>query len=212
MVLTDVEIVAILAVGLIVTYFIGTYWKHKTLTRYARWFEERFSTRAKVQYKSFGHAGLRIKCEMNSPSDGYSNLEFALSLGARENLIYYPYALVTRSFDQLNCWASLSKPVRFRVLIMRSERKAPIAWDTTGSERVSAPELESLGYAVYSTGSEYATEFLRGLNVRSRVEALKTVQNLILEYEPPRLQLTATLKRETLSGLIDFIGFAARAV
>jgi len=38
MALTDVEIVAILAVALIITYFIGTYWKHRILKRYAHWF------------------------------------------------------------------------------------------------------------------------------------------------------------------------------
>jgi hypothetical protein len=212
MVLTDVEIVAILAVVLIITYFIGSYWKHKTLSRYAHWFEDKFSNRAKVGYKSYGHAGLRIKCEMKSESDGYSKLEFALSLGARENLIYYPYALVTRDYDHMSCWASLSKAPRFRVLVIKTGRKVPPEWDRTGSDQTSVPELEGLGYSVYSTGTGYAVEFLRRLNLRSRIETLKLVQALMLQYEPSRLQLTATLQRDKLSSLIDFIGFAARAV
>ena len=212
MVLTDVEVVAILAVALVITYFIGTYWKHRTLTHYARWFEERFSSKAKVRYKSFGHAGLRIKCEMNSSSDGFSELEIALSLGARENLIYYPYSIVARDFDRLNCWASLSKTPGFRVLLMRSGKKLPVEWDVTGADRNTVPELESLGYSVYATGSEYAAEFLHRLNVRSRLEALRTVQTLMLEYDPPRLYLAARLHRDKLPALIDFIGYAARSV
>src|SRR3989442_5353534 len=84
MALTDVEIVAILAVALIITYFIGTYWKHKALKGYAHWFEEKFSKKAKVKYASFGHAGLRIRCEMNNSSEGFKVLEFALTLGEGE--------------------------------------------------------------------------------------------------------------------------------
>jgi len=133
MALTDVEIVAILAVALIITYFIGTYWKHRILKRYAHWFEDKFSRTAKVRYKSFGHAGLRIKCEMNNPSDGYKELEFALSLGARENLVYYPYKLVARDSDKLNCWATLTDPVKFQVEITRQRKKAKLTWETAGT-------------------------------------------------------------------------------
>jgi len=212
MVVTDVEIVAILAVALIITYFIGTYWKHRTLTKYAHWFEDRFSKRAKVRYKSFGHAGLRIKCEMNNASDGYSDLEFALSLGARENLIYYPYSVVARDFDRLNCWASLTKTPRFRVLLTRKGEKIPADWERIGAEQTTMPEIENVGYVVFSTGSQYAIEFLRRLNIQSKSEALTTVQFLVLEFQPPRLHLTARLHRDGLSGLIDLIGFAARAV
>src|SRR5207249_6483405 len=123
MALTDVEIVAILAVALIITGLNGTYWKPRILKRYAHWFEDKFSPTAKVRSKSFGHAGLRIKCEMNNPSDGYKELEFALSLGARENLVYYPYKLVARDSDKLNCWATLTDPVKFQVRSRGRERK-----------------------------------------------------------------------------------------
>src|SRR5207249_9442601 len=116
MALADVEIVAILAVALIITYFIGTYWKHRILKRYAHWFEDKFSRTAKVRYKSFGHAGLRIKCEMNNPSDGYKELEFALSLGARENLVCYPYKLVARDSDKINCCAIMRDHVNIKIV------------------------------------------------------------------------------------------------
>ncbi len=149
---SDVEIVAVLAVLFFVVYFLGTYWKHKALQRYAHWFEERFSRKAKVKYASFGHAGLRIKCEMNSSSDGFKELEFALTLGARENLIYYPYRVVTRDFDKLNCWATLTEPVKFQVEITRQRKKAKVTWDTAGIEEVKIPQLAELGYRVYSTG------------------------------------------------------------
>src|SRR5205814_10114028 len=99
MALTDVEIVAILAVALIITYFIGTYWKHRILKRYAHWFEDKFSRMAKVRYKSSGHARLRTKCDMNNRSAGIKALEFAFSLGTSEMLAHYPCQSVWRVSD-----------------------------------------------------------------------------------------------------------------
>src|SRR5437870_12755454 len=139
MALTDVEIVAILAVALIITYFIGTYWKHRILKRYAHWFEDKFSRTAKVRYKSFGHAGLRIKCEMNNPSDGYKELEFALSLGARENLVYYPYKLVARDSDKLNCWLTLLTQASSKLESPGSGRKAKLPGEKPAPEKARSP-------------------------------------------------------------------------
>src|SRR5437667_12446571 len=212
MALTDVEIVAILAVALIITYFIGTYWKHTILKRYAHWFEDKFSRTAKVRYKSFGHAGLRIKCEMNNPSDGYKELEFALSLGARENLVYYPYKLVARDSDKLNCWAALTDPVKFQVEITRQRKKVKVTWDTAGIEEVKNPQLEELGYRVYSTGPEFANRLVERSGVIARLKELSNVESLELQEEPSRIHLVARLDMDDLAKVIDLISLVGRSI
>src|SRR2546428_9924254 len=90
-VVTDVEVVVALGVVLIVVYVAGSYWKHRTLTGYAHWFEESYRSRAKVQFASYGHAGLKVRGELNDKSDGFRELYFTISLGPRQNLIYYPF-------------------------------------------------------------------------------------------------------------------------
>ncbi len=209
---SDVEIVAVLAVLFFVVYFLGTYWKHKALQRYAHWFEERFSRKAKVKYASFGHAGLRIKCEMNSSSDGFKELEFALTLGARENLIYYPYRVVTRDFDKLNCWATLTEPVKFQVEITRQRKKAKVTWDTAGIEEVKIPQLAELGYRVYSTGVDFTNELVQQSGVAARLKDLVNVESLELQEEPSRIHLVARLHMDDLAKLIDLISLVGRSI
>ncbi len=209
---SDVEIVAVLAVLFFVVYFLGTYWKHKALQRYAHWFEERFSRKAKVKYASFGHAGLRIKCEMNSSSDGFKQLEFALTLGARENLIYYPYRVVTRDFDKLNCWATLTEPVKFQVEITRQRKKAKVTWDTAGIEEVKIPQLAELGYRVYSTGVDFTNELVQQSGVAARLKDLVNVESLELQEEPSRIHLVARLHMDDLAKLIDLISLVGRSI
>ena len=209
---SDVEIVAVLAVLFFIVYFLGTYWKHKALQRYAHWFEERFSRKAKVKYASFGHAGLRTKCEMNSSSDGFKELEFALTLGARENLIYYPYRVVTRDFDKLNCWATLTEPVKFQVEITRQRKKAKVTWDTAGIEEVKIPQLAELGYRVYSTGVDFTNELVKQSGVAARLKDLVNVESLELQEEPSRIHLVARLHMDDLAKLIDLISLVGRSI
>ncbi|HZY46825.1 MAG TPA: hypothetical protein VFE96_03410 [Candidatus Bathyarchaeia archaeon] len=212
LVFSDIEIVAALATILVVVYFLGTYWKHRILRRYARWFEEKFSRRAKVKYASFGHAGLRIKCEMNISSDGVKELEFALTLGARENLMYYPYALVTRDYDKVNCWATLTSPVRFQVEITRKKKKLDPTWETAGMEEAPIPELTKLGYRIYTTGSDYANHVVRETGLPGRMKDLGIVDSLSLEEEPSRLHLVARLRESDLPKLIELVSSVGRSV
>ena len=212
MVYSDIEIVATLATILVVVYFLGSYWKHKTLRRYAHWFDERFSRKAKVKYASFGHAGLRIKCEMNSSSDGFKELEFALSLGARENLIYYPYRMVTRDFDKLNCWATLTDPVKFQVEITRQRKKVKVTWETAGIEEVKIPQLAELGYRVYSTGADFANQLVERSGVVTKLKDLANVESLELQEEPSRLHLVARLDMDDLAKVIDLISLVGRSI
>ena len=212
MVFSDIEIVAALATVLVVVYFLGTYWKHRTLRRYAHWFDERFSRKAKVKYASFGHAGLRIKCEMNSSSDGFKELEFALTLGARENLIYYPYRVATRDFDKLNCWATLNDPVKFQVEITRQRKNVKVTWDTAGIEEVKNPQLEELGYRVYSTGPDFANQLVERIGVIGRLKELSNVESLELQEEPSRIHLVARLDMNDLAKVIDLIALVGRSI
>ncbi len=209
---SDIEIVAALATILVVVYFLGTYWKHRILRRYAHWFDERFSRKAKVKYASFGHAGLRIKCEMNSSSDGFKELEFALTLGARENLIYYPYRVVTKDFDKLNCWATLTDPVKFQVEITRQRKKVKVTWDTAGIEEVKIPQLAELGYRVYSTGADFANQLVERSGVVTKLKDLANVESLELQEEPSRLHLVARLDMDDLAKVIDLISLVGRSI
>src|SRR5207247_11465103 len=149
---------------------------------------------------------------MNSSSDGFKELEFALTLGARENLIYYPYRVVTRDFDKLNCWATLTEPVKFQVEITRQRKKAKVTWDTAGIEEVKIPQLAELGYRVYSTGVDFTNELVKQSGVAARLKDLVNVESLELQEEPSRIHLVPSLHMNDLAKLIDLISLVGRSI
>jgi hypothetical protein len=205
-VFTDLEALVIIAIVLIVVYIVGTYWKHRTLTRYAHWFDENLSKKGKVKFASHGHAGLRIKYEGKDRTE-MREMDFALTLGARENLIYYPYSIFSRDFDKLNCWALLSRPIRSNLKIMRRTNRKTIE-EVENTPRLSAvglDELEQLGYVMYATDREYARELASKASIATRLKNSKSVELIEFDRLSSRLHLVGKLNKESLPELVNFM-------
>jgi hypothetical protein len=205
-VFTDLEALVIIAIVLIVVYIIGTYWKHRTLTSYAHWFEENLSKKGKVKFASHGHAGLRIKYEGKDRTE-MRKIDFALTLGARENLIYYPYSIFSRDFDKLSCWALLSRPIRSNLKIMRRTNRKTIK-EVENTPRLSAvglDELEQLGYVMYATDREYARELASKASIATRLKNSKNVEFIEFDRLSSRLHLVGKLSKESLPELVNFM-------
>jgi hypothetical protein len=205
-VFTDLEALIIIAIVLIVVYIVGTYWKHRTLTRYAHWFDENLSKKGKVKFASHGHAGLRIKYEGKDRAE-MREMNFALTLGARENLIYYPYSIFSRDFDKLSCWALLSRPIRSNLKIMRRTNRK-VMEEVENTPRLSAvglDELEQLGYVMYATDREYARELASKASIATRLKSSKNVELIEFDRLSSRLHLVGKLSKESLPELVNFM-------
>ena len=205
-VFTDLEALIIIAIVLIVVYIVGTYWKHRTLTRYAHWFDENLSKKGKVKFASHGHAGLRIKYEGKDRTE-MREMDFALTLGARENLIYYPYSIFSHDFDKLSCWALLSRPIRSNLKIMRRTNRKTIE-EVENTPRLSAvglDELEQLGYVMYATDREYARELASKASIATRLKNSKNVELIEFDRLSSRLHLVGKLNKESLPELVNFM-------
>jgi hypothetical protein len=203
---TDVEIVVGLGVVLIIVYLAGSYWKHKKLTQYAHWFEDRFGKRAKVKFRGYGHAGLKIKCEMNDKSDGFRELYFALSLGARENLMYYPLAPLFKDHDKINCWGVVDRPIRSNLKLVRADDKKQVehAESMANATKLNNGKLADLGYVAYATNSDYANRFLSQAGVASRLKEFNEVSLIELDITSSLIRIVARLREQQLP---DFCGF-----
>src|SRR5208282_1418919 len=205
-VFTDLGALIIIAIVLIVVYIVGTYWKHRTLTRYAHWFDENLSKKGKVKFASHGHAGLRIKYEGKDRTE-MREMDFALTLGARENLIYYPYSIFSHDFDKLSCWALLSRPIRSNLKIMRRTNRKSIE-EVENTPRLSAvglDELEQLGYVMYATDREYARELASKASIATRLKNSKSVELIEFDRLSSRLHLIGKLNKESLPELVNFM-------
>jgi len=212
--ISDVGVVVGFAIVLIVVYVVGSYWKHKTLTRHAHWFEDRFSPMARVQFQSYGHAGLRVKCDMKDGSSGYRELHFAVSLGARENLMYFPLARLTDNVDRINCWGIVSQPIRANLVVVNAKDKKRIG-DTEARANmgvVDPREFEGTGYVVYSSDRDYATRFLSRAAVSKRLRELGEVELLELDSLSSTVRTMWRLKPDRLKEMTDFVLTLGRAV
>jgi len=212
--ITDVEIVVLLAIVLIITYVAGSYWKHRTLTRLAHWFEDRYSTVAKVQFKRFGHAGLWVKCEMKDRTSGFREVYFTLSLGARENLLYYPLAKVTDNLDRVNCWGISEKPVKPNLLVFRSGDKKRVQ-DAEGRANVGevpSKEIGELGYVAYASDRQSATQFISRSSLANKLRQLGSIELVELDSLSSLVRSVSRLDGARLGEFCDFVLGLGRAV
>ena len=212
-VITDVEVVVILAIVLIVVYLIGSYWKHRTLVRLAHWFEDRFGKIARVQFSSHGHAGLRIRCEMKDRTSGYRELFFSIGLGARENLMYYPLRNVMDNRDRVSCWGVVDKPIRSNFVLARTGDKKKISEveGRANMNRMVQKELENMGFAVYSSDGHYASKFIIEASMASNLSKFEEVELVELDMLSSTIKTVSTLRPEKLGDLMDFVLLMGRA-
>lgn len=206
-VFTDLGALIIIAVILIVIYIVGTYWKHRTLTRYAHWFDENLSRKGKVKFASHGHAGLKIKYEGRDRAADLLEMHFALSLGARENLVYYPYSIFSHDYDRLTCWALLHRPIRSNLKIMRQTNKKMIleSEDNPRLSLVQLDELEELGYVMYATDREYALELASKASIPTRLKKNKRIEFIEFDRPSSKLHFVSKLSQESLPEVLDFM-------
>ncbi len=211
--LTDVGVVVLLAVVLIVVYFVGSYWKHRMLTRYAHWFEERFASRGKVQFASYGHAGLKVKCEMTDRSDGFREMYFTISLGARENLLYYPLVSLMHDSDHVSCWGIVENPVRSNLRVINADDKKQIVYSESlaNMSKLDVNGLKELGYVAYASNREYTSRFFTAASLTSKLKDFKEIQLIELDMTSSIVRVVSKLKREKLPALTGFLSTLGRA-
>ena len=206
-VFTDLEALIVIAIVLIIVYIIGTYWKHRTLTFYAHWFEENLSKRGHVKFASHGHAGLKVKYEDKDRAGKSREMHFALSLGARENLIYYPYSIFSQDHDKLAGWVLLHRPIQSNVRIMKRKNKRRIqeSQNTPRLSEVQLKELEKTGYVMYATDHEYARQLASEGSIPAELKKRDIVEFIEFDRISSKLHLVGKLSKETLPELVNFM-------
>lgn len=211
---TDVEIVVGLGVVLIVVYVIGSYWKHRTLKRYAHWFEDRLSSTGRVQFASHGHAGLRVRCEVTDRSDGYRELHFAISLGARENLMHYALVSLMRDYDRIVFWGIVERPIRSNLRVMSASDKKQVEYsdNQANMRRLELQDIAGAGYVAYSSDRDYTMRVLSHASVATKLTGLKDIELIELDTTSSMIRVVSRLREQKLPSLTDFFLSFGRAV
>ncbi len=211
---SDLEIVVIIGILLVVIYFVGSYWKHRKLTKYAHVFEDRLKSKARVRFRSFGHAGLGVKLEMNDRSDGFREVYFSLSMGARENLMHYPLVSLTKGYDRISFWGILEKPVKINMRIMSREEKKEIKHteERANMRKINLEEFDEIGYVVYASNTEIARSFISRSKIVEKLRELKYVELIETDMTSSLVRIVSRFKEETLSELLNFLFYLGRVL
>lgn len=70
-----------------------------------------------VGFRQYGRGGFRALCKLKE-KEPFAQIEIAVSLVDRENLMHYPLSFLTKDCDRLACWGLLDKPVPFDIEIL----------------------------------------------------------------------------------------------
>jgi hypothetical protein len=134
-------------------------------------------------------------------------MHFALSLGARENLIYYPYAFITRDSDKLVSWAVLQRPIKSNLnIVKRSNRKAvSVLEGTPNLAPVPTERLEELGYVMYASDRNYAREIVTRASLPEGLKSAEDVESIEFDRLSSVLRVAAKLREKTLSELVNLM-------
>ncbi len=140
-------------------------------------------------------------------------MHFALSLGARENLMYYPLKLITHIPDRIDGWGILNTSTQADMRLMKlGDKKRIVKTEQDGLREVGLQELENAGYVAYTTHIIQARELLSKSDVIPKIKGWNELELIELNQEPSTLHVTAKLHRGALDDFVNFLYFMGKTL
>lgn len=207
------EFTAIFLVALIfiIVYFIGMRQNRKIAVRYAKAVKAYMSSRSDfVGFRPYSRGGFRALCKMKEDSP-FSQVEMAISLVDRENLMHYPLSLLTKDSDRFACWGFLKTPLslNMEILPVKEEKICRKIASEKGLETVNLKGEFNESFAVLASNHEFAHKFLSDRQLQRCILEMKaSLKRLSLNEKESRIYLLGDLKEESsIESFIDIIMF-----
>jgi hypothetical protein len=144
---------------------------------------------------------------MTDKSDGFRELHFALTLGARENLMYYPLARLMRNFDLLSFWGIRDGPVGTNLYLVKGTDKHRVAASEEDPSLRKLPDagLSELGYEAFASDVAKGESFLSHSSLASKLQQMRDVEIVELDKDASTIRVVSRLRERSLPALSDFI-------
>jgi len=151
---------------------------------------------------------------MKVKSAGFKELCFTISLGSRENLMYYPLVTLVHDFDRVTCWGIVERPVKSNLRLMSADDKKQIAYSESlaNMKKLDIGELNPLGYVAYASNREYTSRFFSQASLVSRLKDFREIRLIELDMTSSLIRVVSKLKKERLPALTGLISALGRAV
>jgi hypothetical protein len=203
----EITLIFALAFLFLMVYFVGMYRNRKIAVKYARTVKEHMSPRSSfVGFRPYSRGGFRTLCKLKE-KEPFTEIEMAVSLVDRENLMHYPLALLTKDKDRLACWGFFkdSIPLSMEILPIKEEKLCLKVASERGLTRVISDDDFYKHFAVLASNQEIADKFLSDRRLQKHILEMKAfIKRLSLSEKEARLYLIGELKESSsVKSLID---------
>jgi len=196
----------LLALLFIIVYFVGMRQNRKIAVKYAKAVKEHMSPRSEfVGFRPYSRGGFRALCKLKE-KEAFTQVEMAVSLVDRENLMHYPLSLVTKDRDRLACWGFLKDPIPFDLEVLQKPDKKlsqKMASDKNLKEITVKNTLDT-SFTIITSNQKSADRFLSNPKLeKCLLEAKDSVKRLSLSSKDSRIYLIGELQED--SSIKEFV-------
>jgi hypothetical protein len=181
----------------------------KIAVKYARTVKDYMSPKSEfVGFRPYSRGGFRALCKMKEKED-FTQIEMAVSLVDRENLMHYPLTLLTKDTDRLACWGFLKDPLPFNMEILSKPNEKVRQKMATEKElkEITVNNTWNSSFAVLTSDQKSAEKFLSYARLeKCLMDAKDSIKRLSLNSKESRIYLIGNLQNDSsIKSLLDIL-------
>ena len=199
----------LLALLFIIIYFVGMRQNRKIAVKYAKAVKDYMSPRSEfVGFRPYSRGGFRTLCKLKE-KEAFTQIEMAVSLVDRENLMHYPLSLLTKDRDRLACWGFLKDSIPFDLEIFSNpdEKLCQKMASEKNLKEITVKNALGASFAVMTSNQNSADRFLSNRKLEKCVlEAKDSVKRLSLSRKDSRIYLIGEVQEDSsIKSLVDIL-------
>ncbi len=181
---------------------------------YSRKIHEKMSGISDVGFRPFGHAGVRIRCSMKESAYHYRSVEFAITMAARENFLYYPLFLLGDFKDRLAAWCFLKTRTAFSLEVIPVHDRRNIR-RMEGSPYLEALTIRSdayRGFRAYTNNPAQGERLLSEAEFCGGFERLRSlIKRFSVDQTDSKIHVLSNLTMGNVEDILKFVLAAGKA-
>jgi len=199
----------LLALLFITVYFVGMRRNRKIAVKYAKAVKAHMSPRSEfVGFRPYSRGGFRALCKLKE-KEAFTQVEMAVSLVDRENLMHYPLSLLTKDRDRLACWGFLKDSITFDLEIFSNpdEKLCQKMASEKNLKEIAVRNALGKSFAVMTSNQNSANRFLSNRKLEKCVLEVKdSVKRLSLSRKDSWIYLIGELQEDSsIKSLVDIL-------
>jgi len=205
----EFTVIFFVALLFIVIYFVGMRRNRKIAVKYAKAIKDHMSPRSEfVGFRPYSRGGFRALSKLKE-KEAFTQIEMAVSLVDRENLMHYPLSLLTKDRDRLACWGFLKDPIPFdlEILPKSNEKLCKKIASEKNLKEVAVKNKLNKSFAVLTSDQNSTNKFLSNHGLQKHImETKDAIKRLSISHKESRTYLIGELTdASSIKSLLDIL-------